>query len=160
MRGRPLTDDEYKVVSLPPIETLVGKARVRSGVARSRRQQYMDDAQKRASGQGWAKASAGEILGLYCHLHRIVYGVWPEELNVAKAWRQAMMQIGTFVKNNFEGDPEACVAFVEWMWRREEQRDKWRIAKGEERRRMMWRWCFNRSALTDYTASGMRRKVG
>jgi hypothetical protein len=162
MRGRPLTDVEYQSVSMSPIEDLVGAPRPKGkgSVSPARRRQYLDEAKERAAGKGWQGAKPGALLGLYCHLHHIVYGVWPSELDAGGAWHQAMLQVGAFVKREFGGDGAACAEFVAWAWRREEQRDKYRQARGEERRRMMWRWLFGRSMLTDYAAAGMRRKVG
>lgn len=143
---------------LPPIEDLVGAPKPRRNASAKSREACLTDAAERAGGKGWVGAPAGSLLGLYCHLHTIVYGVAPEELNVAKVWTHASMRVGTFLKSEFGGDAPSCAEFIAWTWRREEQRHRVRLARGEETRRMLWQWQFGRSMLTDYAAAGQQRK--
>jgi len=157
----PIAPADIARLKLPSIEELVGPPTKRRNASAKQREACLLEASERAQGKGWEGATSSVLLGLYCHLHLIVYGVAPAELKSAREWTQATMRVGSFLKNEFGGDAPSLAEFIAWTWRREEQRHKGRVARGEESRRLVWRWQFGPSLLTDYAAAGQqRRKVG
>ena len=147
----PVDPREVARHAMPPIFDLVGKPTGRPRTASGKQREAMvAGARQRVATGDWEGAKMGELLGLYCALHRLVYGVAPSELDDGKQWRQATGMVGGFVKEEFGGDARACADFIAWAWRREEGRDRWRQQVGKERTRMAWRWQFNRSMVTDY----------
>jgi hypothetical protein len=146
----PVLGREVAIRAMPSIFDLVGKppkARMPSG---KRREALVAAAHDRAATGKWDGAKGGELVGLYCALHRIVYGVAPSELDNGKEWRSATTRADGFLKEEFGGDARACADFIAWVWRREEGRDKYRQQNDKERTRLPWRWQFCQAIVTDY----------
>jgi hypothetical protein len=105
----------------------------------------------------WDGAKPAHLVALYAQLHRMVYGVAPEEL-VGKTFLAAQSAAEKLLRVEFDGDVEAVVGFVRWSWHREKGREKWRRENGCEGGRLGWRVQFQRrELLTDYRIDLNRR---
>jgi hypothetical protein len=115
------------------------------------------EAAERAQSGNWRGATGRHLVGLYAHLHEGVYGVAPAELD-AQGWAFASAAAARMTDRHFAGDLERSVLFMRWVWRREEDREKWRRANGREGGRIGWRFQFGAASLVDdYRVDQARR---
>lgn len=129
---------------------------------RMRPETYLEKAEK-ARGQvremcgsgDWSGAVGLHLVALYEFLHREVYGVEPLELD-ARAWFLAQGTAGRMVERYFGGDCGACVSFVRWAWRREQEREEWRRRNNRDGQRIGWRLMFSAALVSDYRVHGKR----
>lgn len=112
----------------------------------------------RASGD-WAHAVPGHLVALYEVLHRVVYGIDPAELaESSKEWAMAARAAHVMVEREFGGSVAAAAEFFRWTWAREQGREKYRREHGKPSNRILWRWQFGGSILTDYRVAMLREK--
>jgi hypothetical protein len=107
----------------------------------------------------WEGASGAELVAVYAHLHERIYGSVPSELNPG-GWALAAKCAGAMITNQFAGRADDAVRFLLWLWRREEEREKWRRDNGRDGGRIGWRaqFCFG-SYVDDYRVSLARRNT-
>jgi hypothetical protein len=118
----------------------------------------LEDSARRAQSGDWAGATGLHLVGLYAHLHAGVYGVHATELD-AQGWAFAAAAAKRMTDRQFGGEIERAVEFLRWVWRREEDREKWRRSNGREGGRIGWRLQFCASGLVDdYRVDQARRK--
>jgi hypothetical protein len=108
-----------------------------------------------ASGD-WQKADALHLVLLYAELHRVVYGADALEMAAPRALAFAAKAARTLVESYFDGDYGAVVAFMRWVWHREQERDKWRRANGREVTRLSWRLQFSAAFVSDFRVAFTR----
>lgn len=90
---------------------------------------------------------AQHFVALYEKLHVHCYKVGPAELETPEWWA-ALNAANRMLTKDFADDPAGMIDFVRWTWARERARVK--KADGEVGRRLLWRWQFGPSMLTDY----------
>jgi hypothetical protein len=100
----------------------------------------------------WSKARPSHFVALYEWFHRDVYGVAPCELETAKEFQTATFAAARLLKQWFNEDASAFVAFMRWVWVRETGRRQWREAQGASKGefRIGWRLQFSPKFVTDY----------
>lgn len=119
--------------------------------------QALVEAADRARRSDWEGATGAHLVGLYAHLHEGVYGVAATELD-AQGWAFASAAANRMVGQQFGGSFESAVEFLRWVWRREEDREKWRRANGRSGGRLGWRVQFcARWLVDDYRVDVARR---
>ncbi len=103
-------------------------------------------------------AEPKHLVALYAWCHRTVYGVSVVSEFDANAWRGAISACRRLVDEL--GSVANTVAFIRWVWKRENGREAWRRNNGREGSRITWRAQFvSRHLLTDWKLD-MRRKAG
>lgn len=91
----------------------------------------------------WTNLTPEALIGLYAHLHEVVYGVLPEEL--ADEWYPAFSMAKKFFESNKDRFP--LPEFFRWVWSREKRR---RAANPESDFRIGWRYQFSQKLVTDF----------
>jgi hypothetical protein len=115
------------------------------------------ESSERARTADWQGAHGRHLVGLYAQLHEGVYGFAPSELD-APGWAFASAAATRMVDRQFGADFERAVEFMRWVWRREEERERWRRANAREGGRIGWRLQFGAAALVDdYRVDQARR---
>lgn len=117
----------------------------------------VEDASKRAKEGDWDEAQPKTLVGLYALMHRMIYGVMPEELTDTSTFNRAIRLAGSFMRREFGGDADATADFIVWTWEREEWREKRAAETGGNRGRIGFGLQFSKSVLTDYKTSQARR---
>lgn len=137
---------------LPPIETIIGPAPKKKPFrcVRQHRLNWTEEAKHRFRSGDWKGASAPLIVALYCLMHEAVYGLWPCELDEAKTWRIASFHVANILRSKQFDSIEELVKFTEWVWRRENERVKWRAENNVPQKRVHWRQCFSNNYISDY----------
>lgn len=97
----------------------------------------------------WSGATARHLVALYDLMHEKVYGVEALELGPSERHKAALIA-GNMIKRYFNGDVEACVEFLRWVWTREMGREKWRRENQQSGQRIGIRLMFSGSLVTDY----------
>lgn len=110
----------------------------------------VDDAKRRATSGDWEGAKGSTFIGLHALCHRMVYGIIPEELYAEGVMRAAVRNAASALHQMFGDDGHEMADFVRWTWEREKRKSTWAQANGYDRNRLMWKWQFSRSLLTDY----------
>jgi hypothetical protein len=103
----------------------------------------------------WAAATGLHLVALYAQLHQEVYGFEPLELD-KKAWAMAAKVAARTTERFFESDYGACVAFIQWGWRREAEREAWRKANNRDGGRIGWRLQWSAAFVSDYRVHANR----
>jgi len=98
----------------------------------------------------WSRVTVGHAVSLYCWCHGQVYRVEPAELQDGREFALATFHVRRFVDQQFRGNLEELIRYVQWAFKREQGREKWRLETGKESKRLLWRWCFSPSLVTDY----------
>lgn len=127
------------------------------GVGKPKRQRGISPAKAREQlnemlvANDFASAKPTHLVALYEWCHERVYGVVPAELT-PKVWRGAMFAAARMLKDEFSGDVQAMVAFVRWVWRREQVRERRRREGADASSfRISWRLQFvTKHLITDY----------
>jgi hypothetical protein len=113
--------------------------------------------ERRTSSGDWDGASPAAFVALYEWLHRCVYGVDAGDLD-PRGWAFATSSARRMVEKDFGGDAAEAVAFMKWVWKREDGREKWRRENGRDGQTIGWRQLFGAGYLrTDYRISKARR---
>jgi len=107
------------------------------------------EAEEMMRSRDWKNATARHLVALYDLMHEKVYGVEAIELGPSERHKAALMA-GNAIKRFFNGDVEACVEFLRWVWTREMGREKWRRENGQSGQRIGIRLMFSGSLVTDY----------
>lgn len=116
--------------------------------------QAVEDVRDRTHGNSkgrWEGATVSTLLGLYAHLHEVVYGVFPDELE--EEWYPAMSKAKAFTKKKFGDDVSKVVEFMRWVWQRERHSVETYKEKNDGEMkdfRISWRYQFSTKLLTDY----------
>jgi hypothetical protein len=106
---------------------------------------------------------------LYCWCHAKVYGVQPAELELKDSLTEAgkrervaaVSAARALIVNAFGGDVVEAVAYVQWAWGREQEREDWARKNGKTRGRLAWRALFSgRGILGDYRVEQARVRRG
>lgn len=112
----------------------------------------------------WARATARHFVELYCWCHLHVYGLEPAELrgtgkSSVNARKGAISAAKRMLTTEFERTGQMA-AFVDWAFKREIEREKWRAEQGRtDAPRLSWNALFaGRAVLTDYRASLLRKR--
>lgn len=100
--------------------------------------------------QDWATATPGHLVALYAWCHAQTYRVEPAELEDGREHALACVHVRRFVDQQFGGKVEPAVDFLKWAWRREGERERWRVENGKAGGRIGWRLQFSPSLMTDY----------
>lgn len=149
------------------LESFIGTAEERAKKSKkkkpnpgSSRRLHIEDVERRIREQDWSGATAKTLVGLYWTCHVKVYGVTPIELDNAITWQQAMKCAGTLVKRHFDGDVQAAIKFMRWLWTREASKMQWAQKQGFTPNRITWNRQFAQSNyVTDYRAEKLRRQA-
>lgn len=102
-----------------------------------------------------AEARGRHFAAFYCDLHEGVYGVEPKELE-GPEWFAFVNAAERTLEREFNGNALAMVELLRWTWQREKRKTARVKAEGGELRRLVWRWQFSASTLTDYRAAVQR----
>ncbi len=107
----------------------------------------------------WSAATPRHFVAVYHLLHERVYGFAPSTTTQDRV-RGAMLA-GMTLKRQFGGDPERMAEFVQWIWDREQWREKMRKAKNEPAGgfRLGVRLQFSAGMVDDYRAAMLRQRV-
>lgn len=145
----------------------MASARDRSGNARKPKakpaQQAFDEVQAMIAKKDFAGASGNHFVELYAWCHRQVYGVDVGEIRgtskaATTARKAAMGMASRMLSQEFE-TAGGMAAYVNWVFKREVEREKWRKEKGIDGGRISWRAIFGAGAvLTDYRISQARKR--
>ncbi len=65
----------------------------------------------------WDGADTTTALGLYAHLHEVVYGIEADDL--AEEWYPALSKAKAFLRDKFGGDFVKFAEYMRWVWRKE-----------------------------------------
>ncbi len=132
------------------------EAKTKPGVAAQmkRAADEIADMHKRGSFHG---AEPIHLVAIYLELHIRVYGV--EAVDLGPSERPgAIAAAASLVRTYFEGSGERAVEFVRWVWRREQDREKWRRENGRDGKRLSWRLQFSSALVADYRVALARKK--
>jgi hypothetical protein len=103
---------------------------------------------------------AWHLVAFFAWCYREVYGVEAVDL-LGVAGLGARSAADKLVREQFDGDPGACVQFIRWAWYREREREAWRREHKRDGRRLDWRAQFvGRSLLAEYRLAVARLEVG
>lgn len=127
------------------------------GVAASSMQSATTEAERRGGSGDWEGARPLVFVAAYARLHELVYGLAPAELGPQER-KVAACAAARMLKREFDGDAAAMAVFVQWAWKREQGREKWRRANGRQGFRMTWRLLFGGAILTDHRLEQLRSK--
>lgn len=98
----------------------------------------------------WNAANPTHIVLLHCLCHERVYGVETPE-KTGKEFVIARTHAARILRDQFHENNQAMVEFIQWFWRREQSREKWRRDNNSPSTfRADWRIVFNAKAITDY----------
>ncbi|MDE2100486.1 MAG: hypothetical protein KGL39_24795 [Patescibacteria group bacterium] len=106
----------------------------------------------------WRKFTPAQFVYLYGWLHEKVYGVTAADELARREGLGAVSACTRVLEKEFDGDSEAMMGFMQWVWKREQEREKWRRDNNIDGRRMTWRTQFSASLLTDYRLARHRRR--
>lgn len=101
----------------------------------------------------WKAFEPRHFVGLYCLLHKHVYGVIPEEVRLE--YPQAVGAAGRLLRVQFGSSQEAMVEFMRWCWNREQSRLPTRDEA--DTFRIGWRYQFGARLVTDFRTMQLRR---
>jgi len=130
----------------------VGKPKRQRGISPAKAREQMNEM---LVANDFAAAKPTHLVALYEWCHERVYGVAPAELT-PKVWRGAMFAAARMLKDEFNDDVLAMVAFVRWVWRRENARESKRRGAAWDGGatstfRISWRLQFvTKHLITDY----------
>lgn len=113
----------------------------------------MDDARRRAASGDWAGARGKTLVGLYALCHQMVYGILPAELEDAAMFRIASKLAAMCMHTRFDDDASGVAEMIRWSWEREKRLHTWAQSKSVDRKRLHWKWQFNRVLETDFRIS-------
>jgi hypothetical protein len=111
----------------------------------------------------WKNATGNHFVELYAWCHEKVYGVEPGEIRgtskgATTARKAAIMMASRMLKAEFE-TPVNMANYLHWAFKREVEREKWRVENGREGGRITWRLVFAAgSLLTDYRIAKARQR--
>ena len=119
---------------------------------------YKDEAQVFLDKGDWSEANASHFVGMYAVLFEYVYKV---ALDIkGNDWRGACSAARAMLKNEFNEDNDHFIAYVRWVWSREDEREKWRRENNKSGQVIGWRLMFSsRNLLTEYKVH-LARKTG
>lgn len=127
----------------------------------SDRNRFSSEVASMVRGRDWDRQGndlkAGHLVCLYAWCHGEIYRVQPSELDDGKEFALASIHVRGFADKEFRGDLVEAVRFVQWTWKREEGREKWRLQNGKSGQRIGWRLQFSSSLVTDYRIDLARR---
>jgi len=125
----------------------------------ARRKQYIAEVERRIAEQDWAGTKPGLLVALYWSCHVKVYGVVPAELDSASTWTTAMKAAGNLVNFQFNGNVQTAIAFMRWLWTREQGREQWRRKNQFSGSRITWVRQFCRyESVSDWRADKVRHQ--
>jgi hypothetical protein len=127
------------------------------GTPPAERRRVRDEVAQMMGTGDWDAVRPAHFVALYEHLHAIVYGVEPSELDNAKVYSMATQEAARALADRFAGDTAEMVEFIRWSWKREEGREKWRRENKREGGRVGWRLQFGGAFITDYRLDKARR---
>ncbi len=107
--------------------------------------------------EDYTGAKPMHVFVLYAMLHKHVYGVEASEAESPGERKKAIMFIGSTLRSRFDGDVAALIAFVRWVWAREERTEKWRRETRQTNgRRLGCYLAFSPRLYTDYKVARER----
>jgi hypothetical protein len=134
----------------PSKTTLVPKAQVKRA---------MEDLAERLAEDDWTELKPTVFVALAAWMHSEVYGV-DVEAELRPQWKAALGAVGRMLREEFDGNAEAMLAFVKWTWAREMEREEWRRKNGAPGARLTWRRVYaQRGVLSDWRVE-LARKNG
>lgn len=83
---------------------------------------------------GFEQAQPQHFVGLYYHLHKLVYGVAPTDLERKQPYMASVAAAKNMLAKRFEGDALLMAEWMRWVWMREARRRKanpgyaWRVS--------------------------------
>ncbi len=104
---------------------------------------------------GFAAAEPKHFVALYYHLHSVVYGVHPTDLERKPPYMLAVTSAKRLLAEHFGGDPSRFALWMRWVWSREAHRfAKKTLEQKQGSVRITWRAMFvSRYLLDDYRAA-------
>lgn len=112
---------------------------------------------EKAQSGDWANTKPLHLLVLHCELFNKIYKF--EALDTyGKMRTHAVFAVANLLKTAFNGDVEKIVAYVKWVWTREEEREEYRKANGKGGQTLGWKLVFSHHLLNDF-ANDLRRKA-
>jgi hypothetical protein len=111
----------------------------------------------------WKGATGNHFVELYAWCHEKVYGVEPGEIRgtskaATTARKAAISMASRMLNSEFEG-AVGMANYLHWAFKREVEREKWRVENGREGGRITWRLVFAAgSLLTDYRIARARQR--
>lgn len=110
-----------------------------------------------ASGK-WEDATPRHYVAAYELMHELVYSVTPTELD-SKMRLAAAGMAKAMLDRDFGGESAEMAEYLRWVWQREQEREKWRRANGQDGVRIGWRLMFNgKNLLTDFRVAKVRKR--
>lgn len=110
----------------------------------------IEAAEARSKSGEWVGCTSTILVGLYAVMHRTVYGIVPEELNVKSEMQRASAAARKIVTDFFGGDADDMVEYMIWAAKRAKSRKEWAVANGRDVVRLAWRFMFSASSVSDY----------
>lgn len=162
MPRKRLTDDEsFKFVAADQLAGLIER---KSAIKMKPTAQVSAEVEVMRRTREWNKATSRHFVELYCWCHERVYGLEPAELRgtgkaSVNARKGAISAAKKLMTDEFER-PSQMAAFVDWAFKREIEREKWRKENGRtDAGRLTWQALFaGRAVITDYRATLLRKR--
>lgn len=115
-----------------------------------------------AKAKEWDRLRPAHFVEMYVLGHKVVYGVEPAELTgtgkgQTNARKGAASAAERMLRQEFGGRQVDMVRFLDWVWKREKDKEKWRRENQREGARLTWQFLLaGRAVLTDYRAAQLR----
>lgn len=104
----------------------------------------------------WKEFNAPLLVSLYAWLHTQVYDVDPSSALIGKSGIAARKQAKNILENEFGGDHREMLMFMRWVWFRERDREKWRIANRKTGSQISWMYQFSPRLVVEYKITKRR----
>lgn len=98
------------------------------------------------------------VVALFAELHEWCYAV--DAPLIGKDFLGAQSAASKMLREEFDGEMFRLLDYVRWGWKREAERERWRVENGKSGGVLTWRQMFaSRTMLTHYKID-LRRKSG
>lgn len=120
------------------------------GISRRAADQLMRELEEKIEESDFKTMSPRHWVAMFCWVHEAIYDVDCIE-EVRAEWNTASSCVSRMLTEEFGGDEEEFLAYVQWLSKDEERVELWRRSNRKPGRRLRWRdFFFLKTKLADY----------